>query len=98
MASISPDSFRRALANFKAHLSQDEEEEFHLTSLKDLKITINAIQRKQASEKTMQNLRELSVFLEGMEQYTNLIELFLTPPISLHSSGVLPSLSFHSIA
>jgi hypothetical protein len=77
MTSPCLDSFRRAVANFKANLSLDEEEDFRLTSLNDLKLTIDAIQKKQCSEKRMQNLRRLSSFLKGMEQYAKVIKVFL---------------------
>jgi hypothetical protein len=94
MTSPNPDTFRRALANFKAHLSLDEEEDFRLTSLKDLKLTIDKIQKKQASEKKMKNLRRLSLFLGGMEEFGKIIEVFLNSSNFVAYIWVWPSVMF----
>ncbi|KAH0562509.1 hypothetical protein GP486_002801 [Trichoglossum hirsutum] len=70
-------SFRRVLEQFKATLSQDDREDFGLSTLDDLKLEILAIQEKQASEKKMKNSARLKSFLEAMEQYDEVVKVFL---------------------
>ena len=73
-----PDTgFRRVLEQFKATLSQDDKEDFRLSTLDDLKLEILAIQEKQASEKKMKNSARLKSFLEAMEQYDEVVKVFL---------------------
>jgi hypothetical protein len=45
--------------------------------LDDLQAVIAAIQEKQASEKKMRNLTRLKKFLEAMDEYGKVIEIFL---------------------
>lgn len=73
---VSP--FREALERFKRdHLKQTEKEHFQWTDLASLKTTITDIQAEQASKNKMRNWGRLKAFLEGMEQYEKLIEVFL---------------------
>lgn len=74
---LSDSGFQRALARFKDHLSPAEQEEFRLTSLEDLHDTINQIQNTQGSERRMRNLTRIKGFLEAMEQYSKVVEVFL---------------------
>lgn len=69
--------FRRVLEQFKATLSQDDKEDFRLSTLDDLKLEILAIQEKQASERKMKNSARLKSFLEAMEQYDEVVKVFL---------------------
>jgi hypothetical protein len=69
--------FRRALEEFKATLSPNEVENFQLCTLDDLKCTIISIQGKQLSERRAKNLTRLNSFLEGMEQYEEIIKVLL---------------------
>ncbi|KAJ6150201.1 hypothetical protein N7471_001400 [Penicillium samsonianum] len=77
MAVTGVSSFQHVLASFKTKLDPKLVSEFEMTSLKDLKRAISVIQNKQASERRVQNMRRLSRFLEGMEQYGKVIEVFL---------------------
>ena len=70
-------SFRRVLQQFKNKLSESECEQFQFTELKDLKSSMKEIQDEQASKSRMRNMNRLRKFLEGMEQYEKLIEVFL---------------------
>jgi hypothetical protein len=70
-------AFRQALKEFTDTLTPDEADDFRLSSLGDLQMTILEIQAKQASEKRMRDLTRLQSFLEAMEQYSNIIEIFL---------------------
>ncbi|KAI1412101.1 hypothetical protein F5Y13DRAFT_164339 [Hypoxylon sp. FL1857] len=70
--------FRQALERFKnEHLMGTETEKFQFTDLNSLKYAIKQIQDEQASKNKMRNLNKLKAFLEGMEQYEKLIEVFL---------------------
>ena len=69
--------FQRALARFKGHLSLAEQEEFGFTTLEDVQRTIAQIQDTQGSERRMRNLTRIKAFLEGMEQYGKVVEVFL---------------------
>ena len=69
--------FRRSLERFKIGLNTLEKEDFALTTLDDVHDTIDKIQRMHGSERKMQNMARLQGFLEGMEQYGTLIEVFL---------------------
>ncbi|KAI9779019.1 MAG: hypothetical protein M1816_003779 [Peltula sp. TS41687] len=70
-------SFSRALMNFTNTLSEERKDDFRFSTLADLHSTIHEIQRKQASVKKMRNMARLSSFLEAMEQYGKVIEVFL---------------------
>jgi hypothetical protein len=69
--------FRKSLDRFKIGLNPREKEDFELTTLDDVHNVIDNIQRLHGSERKMQNMARLQGFLEGMEQYGNLIEIFL---------------------
>lgn len=78
MAGASNDSaFQRALARFKGHLSPEQREEFSITSLEDVQKTIARIQDAQGSERRMRNLTRIKGFVEAMEQYGRVVEVFL---------------------
>ena len=70
-------AFQRALARFKSHLSPGEQEKFGATSLEDVQETIAQIQSAQGSKRKMRNLTRLKGFIEAMEQYGQIIEVFL---------------------
>ena len=70
-------AFQRALARFKSHLSPEDQEKFGVTSLKDVQETIARIQSAQGSKRKMRNLTRLKGFIEAMEQYGQIIEVFL---------------------
>ncbi|KAK1753778.1 hypothetical protein QBC47DRAFT_387120 [Echria macrotheca] len=70
--------FRRALQQFKdEHLKGPESEQFQFTNLQTLKLSMKEIQDEQAAKSRMRNMNRLRKFLEGMEQYEKLIEVFL---------------------
>ena len=78
MAMIGNDGgFQRALARFKSHLSPAEQESFGFTSLEDVQKTIIQIQNTQGSQSQMRNLRRIKAFVEAMEQYGKVVEVFL---------------------
>lgn len=69
--------FQRALNNFKSRLKPAEAAKFKATTLDDLKVTILAIQSEQRARKKMMHMGRISSFLEAMEQFGKVIEVFL---------------------
>lgn len=69
--------FERALKAFERRLTPDERAQFNATSLDDLKVTILSIQADQRSRKQMMNMGRVKSFLEAMEQFGKVIEVFL---------------------
>jgi len=69
--------FTRVLADFARSLTEEQQNDFRFSTLEDLKAAINIIQEKQASEKKMQNLTRLKSFLEAIEQFGKVVEVFL---------------------
>ena len=69
--------FQRALTRFKSHLSPAEQEKFHVTRLEDVQETIAHIQASQGSERKMRNLTRIRAFVEAMEQYGKVVEVFV---------------------
>ncbi|KAI0010504.1 hypothetical protein F4779DRAFT_577169 [Xylariaceae sp. FL0662B] len=71
--------FRKALDHFKrtAGLTRAEEDEFRMTSLGELKNCIQTIQRDQEQKRRMMYMKRLDPFLQTMEQYGKVIEVFV---------------------
>lgn len=69
--------FGRVLAPFKATLTPDEAEDFGFVTLEVLKQTVADLQVEQGSGGRLQNLRRLDAFLEAMEQYDKVVQIFL---------------------
>ena len=70
-------AFRKALDDFQFSLAQNDRDLFKYTTLADLQRSILEIQSKHASERKMKNMARLNSFLEAMEQYGKVIEVFL---------------------
>ncbi|KAF1840937.1 uncharacterized protein K460DRAFT_410330 [Cucurbitaria berberidis CBS 394.84] len=72
-------TFEKSLNAFKtkAGLSPDELKVFQLTSLDDLRRQIAIIQDDQRKSKKMRYLKRLGPFLDTMEQYGKIVEVFL---------------------
>lgn len=73
--------FNQTLERFKISLSDAEKEDFRLATLDDVHNTIRDIQDEHASGRKMRNMARIQKFLEGMEQYSNVIEVFLNASI-----------------
>jgi len=69
--------FSRVLTDFTSSLTEEQQNDFRFSTLQDLQAVINSIQKKQCSERRMQNLTRLRSFLEAMDQYGKVIEVFL---------------------
>lgn len=69
--------FERALRDFQARLTSTERAQFQIATLDDLKITVLAIQAEQRARTKMMHMSRIQGFLEAMEQFGNVIEVFL---------------------
>jgi hypothetical protein len=70
-------AFQLVLERFKLHLSDKEKKEFAATTIDDLHVAIEKIQRKQLSEKKLRAMSKLERFLEGMKEYDKVVSVFL---------------------
>ena len=77
MAGPNPDSFRRALDKFKTSISPVLAKEFSACSLKDVRKAILDIQQKQGQEGKLRYMRRLEAFVEAMEQFSKVLDLFV---------------------
>lgn len=69
--------FNRVLTEFQQELSMDEVDDFTFITADDLKKAVHQLQEEQKSKKRMQNLRRISAFLEAMDQFDKVIQVFL---------------------
>ena len=69
--------FSRVLSAFKARLSPGDIETFQFTNFDELKAAIDEIQRTQAQRRSLRNLNKIRPFLNGLEQYSKVIEVFV---------------------
>lgn len=65
------------LSNFRARLTKTELDNFNFCNLKDVQQTIVNIQEQQEKRKEMMNFSRILGFLEAMEQFGKVIEVFL---------------------
>jgi hypothetical protein len=70
-------ALRAALTRFESTLTPNELANMKISSLADVHGAIRKLQQKQGSERKLQNLNRLKAFLEGMQQYEQLIKVFL---------------------
>src|SRR5437016_3605034 len=75
--SSAKDVFQTTLSNFKKRLTQKEQDDFQFTTLEDVRKVIARIQHEQDGLKTMMNLPRIQSFLEAMDQFSRVIEVFL---------------------
>jgi hypothetical protein len=69
--------FERELRSFKAHLTPGEQSSFTGTTLEDLRLTVASIQKTQISERTNKNVARLRKFLEAIESYSKVLDVFV---------------------
>jgi hypothetical protein len=69
--------FQEILSNFKKRLNQKELEDFKFATLEDVEREMDRIQREQANRKEMMNMPRIQSFLEAMDQFGKVIEVFL---------------------
>ncbi|KAH8812890.1 hypothetical protein F5884DRAFT_318007 [Xylogone sp. PMI_703] len=69
--------FQRVLTKFSTRLTRDEQENFKFTTLNEVHQAIVDIQAQQAGRKSMRNLTRVLAFVEAMDQFGKVIEVFL---------------------
>jgi len=77
MASKSTDSFSKSLARFREKLSEEQKQQFSLSSLEDVELAIQQIQDRIGPEKKLRNFTRIRKFLEAMKQVEELVKIFL---------------------
>ncbi|KAF2807330.1 putative zinc finger protein [Mytilinidion resinicola] len=76
MATSQGSAFDRTLEDFKKNLKKKDQNNFKMTTFSDLKQSIAELQAKQHSQRRLQNLNRLKPFLEAIEQYGKVVEVF----------------------
>lgn len=77
MAELDESAFSRVLSAFQRRLSPQDFSNFQFTTLDDLKAEITNIQEIQAQRRGFRNLNRVRPFLNGIEQYSKVIEVFV---------------------
>ncbi|TRX94186.1 hypothetical protein FHL15_004954 [Xylaria flabelliformis] len=76
MAAPKLDSFQKALQRFKKTLPPNLVDEFSVCSLDDVRDTCRDIQDAHGRNGTLRHMRRLEPFIEAMEQFGKVIEMF----------------------
>ncbi|RYP19480.1 hypothetical protein DL765_003320 [Monosporascus sp. GIB2] len=71
-----PSSFELALEDFKAGLKRNDRKKFEGVKLQDLLEEMDKLQKDQQPKRRARNLARLRPFLEAMEQFGKVIEVF----------------------
>lgn len=69
--------FSHVLQSFIETLTEEQKSDFRFSTLEGLQATIVTIQNRQSSERKMRNLARLRRFLEAIEEYGKVIEVFV---------------------
>lgn len=69
--------FSLYLQSFVETLTDEQKNDFEFSTLEDFQAAIVAIQNRQSSVRKMQNLARLRCFLEAMDQYGKVIDVFV---------------------
>lgn len=86
MASTYTPLFERSLEAFKKDLNKKDRDSFKFSTLEDLEQCLTQLQVKHRSQRRMQNLNRLKPFLEAMNQFGKVVEVFC------NSSQIVPFL------
>lgn len=72
-----PDGFHRVLSTFRARLTTAELDSFKFVTLEHVQQAIANIQVEQEKRKEMMNFSRILGFLEAMNQFGKVVEVFL---------------------
>jgi hypothetical protein len=75
--SSAEDTFQATLASFRKRLTPKEQEDFQFATIGDVRKVIACIQNEQETVKGMMNMSRIQSFLEAMEQFGKVVEVFL---------------------
>lgn len=77
---IDKDSLSDALCKFKdqfkGRLSVEQSRQFRFTTREELRSTIVEVQKQQATERRLQNMKRLKRFLDTMDSFGKVIDVF----------------------
>ncbi|CAI7590736.1 unnamed protein product [Penicillium crustosum] len=76
MANTYTPLFERSLEVFKKDLNKKDRDNFKFSTLEDLEKCLTQLQAKHRSQRRMQNLNRLKPFLEAMNQFGKVVEVF----------------------
>lgn len=74
-------AFESILDDFKRGLKRRDQESFKFGSLEELEKSIAILQKKHHLERQLQNLNRLKPFLEAIDQYGKVVEVFANSSI-----------------
>ncbi|KAK3996549.1 hypothetical protein QBC44DRAFT_317159 [Cladorrhinum sp. PSN332] len=77
MAGPNPDAFERARLKFQQSIGSPLAQQFSLCTLQDVRDTIRDIQAEHGRENKLRNMRRLSAFVEAIEQFGKVVDVFL---------------------
>lgn len=69
--------FSKILKSFMAQISPDDMDRFKVTTFSDLKSVVRDIQAEQARRKSLRNMTKIRPYLDGLNQYAAVIEVFV---------------------
>lgn len=72
-----PPAFSHCLADFQRRLSTEQIDEFQFATFQSLQESIENIQKEQAGRQSFRNLNKIRPFIDGLTQYSGIIELFI---------------------
>ena len=73
----SKDIFQTTLSEFKNRLTQRERDKFQCATFEDVCRELARIQKEQESSKTMMDMTRIQSFLEAMNQFGQIVEVFV---------------------
>ena len=71
------ENFQECLRKFKTRLSKKERDQFEVTTLQELRVSLLQIQKKQATNSQSMNLPRIVRFLDAFKQFGQIVEVFL---------------------
>ncbi len=77
MAGPNPEAFQRALTKFCSSLSPSQAQGFRNCSLKEVQDTVRDLQIKQGPGGKLRYLGRLSAFVEAIDQFGKVLDLFV---------------------
>lgn len=83
MAETDDSRFSHVLSTFRSRLSPQDIRNFQSTTFEDLQEEITRIQKEQAQRRGFRNLNKARPFLNGVEQYSKVIEVFVNAKPSI---------------
>ncbi len=95
MAGPRPDSFQKALTRFKNTLDPSLVNEFSVCNLRDVRDVCQDIQNTHGREGRLRYMERIKAFIEAMEQFGKVIELFVNVSEIVCFIWVSESFYFH---